>query len=200
MKSTLLFAATLLVGALSAFLALRMAAGPASAHVSALTVNSAGTVSPDGFKVGLTGALTCRAGESGFIDVRAFQFTRGQVLIGAFGFASFKCSGTGQSWAVTAESFVGFFKPGPANVRVSLVTFADGFDEENVAARVRLRRGEPAPESPPESPPQSPAVLGKIGGTAGVVGGTVALGLLATGMTLGFVRVVRRQERRDHDI
>ena len=115
------------------------------------------------------------------------------MLLGAFGFASFNCSGTVQNWAITAESFTGFFKAGPANVRVRLVTFADGFDEENVAARVRLRRGEP----PPESPPQSPAVLGKIGGTTGAVGGTVVLGLLATGMTAGFVRVLGRKERRD---
>jgi len=120
------------------------------------------------------------------------------VLLGAFGFASFNCSGTVQNWAVTAESFVGFFKPGQANVRVRLVTFGvDGFDEESTAAKVRLRRGEPAPESPPESPPQSPAILGKIGGAAGVVGGTAVLGVLAVGMTLGFVKVLGRNGRRD---
>ena len=197
MKVTLLFCSTLAIGALSIFLALRMTAAPASAHVSALTVNPTGTVSSDGFKVGLSGTLTCTAGERGFIDVIAFQFTRGQVLIGASGFASFNCSGVVQTWAVTAESFLGFFKPGHANVRVSLVTFADGFDADEVAAQVRLRRGLPPPESPPESPPQSPSVLGKIGGTTGAVGGAVALGLLATGMTTGFVKVLGRKERRD---
>jgi len=199
MKPSLFFSAAALVfGALSAVLALHTVSGPASAHVSTLTVNSTGTVSPDGFQVGLSGTLTCTAGESGFIDVQAFQFTRGQVLLGAFGFASFNCSGTVQNWAVTAESFTGFFKPGHANVRVRLATFGvDGFDDENTAARVRLRRGEPAPESPPESPPQSPPIIGKIGGTAGVVGGTAVLGVLAAGMTFGFVKVLGRDGRRD---
>jgi len=166
-----------------------------------LTLNRTGTVSPDGFRVGLSGTLSCTAGHSGFLNVIAFQFARGQVLLSAFGSASFRCSGVVQNWAVTAESFTGFFKPGHANVRARLFTFGPaGFDEKEVAAQVRLRRSEPPPESPPESPPQSPPIFGRISGTAGVVGGTAVISLLAVGMTLGFVRVVRRNERRDHDI
>jgi|GEM_PF-4361149 len=163
-----------------------------------LTVNPTGTVSRDGFHVGLGGTLRCTAGHSAFLNVNAFQFVRGQVLLSAFGSASFNCNGIMQNWAVTAESFAGFFKSGHANVRVSLSTFGPAgiFDRTEIATQVRLRKGEPPPESPPESPP----IFGPIGGTAGAVGGASVLALAAAGMTLGFVRVVRRNDRRDRDI
>jgi hypothetical protein len=165
---------------------------------TSLTLNRTGTVSRDGFEVGLSGTLTCApAGRSAFLNVNAFQFVRGQVLLGAFGFGSFTCSGVPQSWAVTAESFTGFFKPGQANVRVTLSTFGPGgFDEEMVTDKVRLRRGDPPPQSPPESAP----FLGATRSEAGIVVGGVLGGVLAIGLGAGFLRVLSpARRRRDTD-
>ena len=147
--------------------------------------------------MGLGGTLSCTAGNSASLQLTAFQFVRGQVLLSAFGSASFICNGIEQNWAITAESFAGFFKSGRANVRASLFAFFPGpFERTDVATEVKLRKGEPPPESPPESPP----IFGPIGSTAGAVGGATVLALTAAGMTFGFVRVVRRKEGRDRDI
>jgi hypothetical protein len=192
----LLSAALLVVGAIAGFLALRLRADEASAHVSSLTIDSTGTVSRDGFRVGLSGTLNCTAGESAFIEISAFQFARGQTLVSARESRSFPCDGVVQNWAITAHSDTGFFKQGQANVTVRMFTFFDGFDEEVAHANVRLRRGEPAPESPPESPP----FFGAVTSTAGAIGGATVLALATAGMTFGFVRVVRRKEHGDRDI
>jgi Family of unknown function (DUF6299) len=197
MKTALVLVSALLaIVAIAGFLALRLRQDEASAHVSALTINSTGTVSHDGFRVGLTGTLNCTAGEQGFIEVSAFQFVRGQTIVEAHGFASFSCDGVEQTWAVTAHASKGFFKQGQANARVRLTTFRDGFDFKIATANVRLRRGEPSSESPPQSPP----FFGAVTSTAGAVGGATVLAIVAAGMTFGFVRVVRRNERRDRDI
>jgi Family of unknown function (DUF6299) len=192
----LLFAAVLAIGAIAGFLALRLRQDEASAHVSALTIDPAGTVSRDGFRVGLTGTLNCTAGESASIDISVSQFARGQTLVSAQGFANFQCDGVEQNWAITAHSSTGFLKNGQANARARLTTFRDGFDFKIATANVKLRRGEPSSESPPQSPP----FFGAVTSTAGAVGGATALALVAAGMTFGFIRVVRRNERRDRDI
>jgi hypothetical protein len=171
---------------------------PASAHVFSLTIDPEGTAShPGGVQVGVSGTLRCEAGETGFLNVSATQLVRGQVVSSAFGSAGpFQCNGVTQNWSLTLFSGVGL-KQGRANVIASLSTFGfDGFDSDQAGASVRLRRGDPPPESPPESPP----IFGAITSTTGAVGGATVLALAATGMTLGFVRVVRRNERRDRDI
>jgi hypothetical protein len=179
-------------------LALMAGPRPASAQTfPTVTVNPTGTVSSDGFRVGLSGTLRCRAGSNAFLSVSAFQFVRGQVLLNASGSAQFVCNGIDQNWAITAESQAGFFKSGRANVRATLFTgFPGPFEQTEFATEVRLRKGEP----PPESPPQSPPFLGAVNSTAGAVGGATALAIVAAGMTFGFVRVVRRSERRDRHI
>ena len=169
---------------------------PTSAHVFSLTIDPEGTVShPGGVRVGVSGTLRCTAGETAFLDVSATQLRHGQVVASAFGSAQFACSGVTQDWSLTLLSSVGL-KQGRANVIARLFTFADGFDDSETGATVRLRHGEPPPESPPESPPS----FGAVSSTAGAVGGATALAIVAAGMTFGFVRVVRRNERRDRDI
>jgi len=132
------------------------------------------------------------------LSVQAFQFVRGQVLLNAFGFASFTCSGVVQNWAVTAESFAGFFKQGQANVRVRLSTFVPGgsVESKEVTGSVRLRRGEPPPESPPESPPQSPPAFGAMTSKTGIAVGSAFGSMLALGLGVGFVRVLGPGHRR----
>jgi hypothetical protein len=172
---------------------------PAAAHVLGLSINPTGTVThPGGAQIGVRGTLRCTAGETGNLYANAAQLVRGQVVAFASGYSpSFTCSGVTQEWSLTLLSLVGF-KPGRANVIVNLNTFGfDGFDFEEVAGTVRLRRGEPPPESPPESPPQSPPILGKIGASSGVVGGAALTGLLASGLTLGFLRVMNRRRGPD---
>lgn len=167
--------------------------GP-SPLITVLTLDSTGTVSRDGFFIGVSGTVKCAAGAFASMSVSAFQLIRGQVLVNASGFASFRCSGVLQSWAITAESFAGFFKPGPANVRVNMFASSfGGFDGEEVTGSVRLRRGEP----PPESPPESPAVLGIIAGETAVLAGGAAGSIAALGVAFGFMRILGAKNRRE---
>ena len=173
----------------------RPLATPAPPSINALTLNPTGTVSPDGFRVGLNGTLSCTAGNGAFISVEAFQFVRGQGIVGGAPVPVLRLRrrrpelvGHGRMDSPASSN--------PVTSGVRLTTFGPGgFDNEEITDTVRLRRGEP----PPESPPQSPPFL-QVASTAGAVGGATALAIVAAGMTFGFVRVVRRSERRDHDI
>jgi Family of unknown function (DUF6299) len=127
------FAAVVALGAVG------LSTSPVSAHVTAVTIDPAGSVAqPGGATVTVSGTLTCTHGTNNvFVQVGQDQ---GQKLATAFAFITVACAFTQpQGWIVTAPSLLGFH-PGPANVITNVTNFGpDGVNAETAAATVHLQ-------------------------------------------------------------
>lgn len=112
----------------STVIAVLATAAVALATVSALTINSKGTVSPGGFFATVGGTITCPQGDNWDLDFAVRQSTGAKAAI-ATGFTSVgTCSGGADPWTGTtslAQSLNGF-KAGKASVAVTAFDLTDG--------------------------------------------------------------------------
>ena len=119
-----------LAGGVSALIAVLATAAVALATVSALTINSKGTVSPGGFFATVGGTITCPQGDNWDLDFTVRQGGGSRAAV-ATGFTTVgTCSGGADSWTGTtslAESPNGF-KAGKASVAVTAFDLTDQTD------------------------------------------------------------------------
>jgi hypothetical protein len=111
---------------------------PASAHVGALTIDSA-TVSPNGTQVTVNGRLQCSNSETANLNLVVAQ-PRGRVIAFANGsIGPLSCNGLVQTWTaiVTTSSGSPTFKPGPAVVDVTASTSDNDFAEVRVVVNLQ---------------------------------------------------------------
>jgi hypothetical protein len=113
--------------------------GPAFAHVIDFTVDPEGTVSEGGGEVTLTGTIKCTPYEWAYLNANVIQIIKGKIVSSAYGYTSFVCDGSTQSWTITLLSYIGQ-KSGPANVVAYANTYDDGYHNESIATEVKLHK------------------------------------------------------------
>jgi chitodextrinase len=131
---------TFLVLMLAAVLAMFIGSSPAGATINQFSVDRNATLAPGGTAVTLTGTITCAPGDTFFVVGQVFQqknSAQGQNT----NTTSPSCSGSSQTWQLTAQVQVGQsgpFHPGKASASTTASTCCATQTNKTVGTVVQL--------------------------------------------------------------